>query len=240
VLLDVQNISISFKGLRALQDVSFSVRQGEIVALIGPNGAGKTTLFNIIAGALPAKQGRIDFSASRLTPHTPEIACARGITRTFQTVRPFLHMTVLENVMVGALHRTTSPHKAREKALALLRRFNFASAASANAASLSLPDRKLLELVRALATEPKLLLLDEVMAGLRPTECNQIVDVLRESNREGLTILLVEHVMRVVMSLAQRIIVLHHGVKIAEGLPAEISQNSDVIENYFGRGRPAA
>jgi branched-chain amino acid transport system ATP-binding protein len=203
--------------------------------VIGPNGAGKTTLFNTIAGVFAPDQGTIRFAGERLDGVTPDEACRRGIGRTFQIVRPFPALTVEDNVVIGALLRTPDVGAAHAAADDVLRRLDLAGKRHQPASSLTLPDRKRLEVARALATQPKLLLLDETMAGLRPTETDRMVAILRELNREsGLTILLIEHVMRAVMALATRILVLHHGAAIAEGEPAEVVRNPAVLSSYLG------
>ena len=235
VLLDVQGLSKRFSGVRAVQDVSFTVPEGAIFAVIGPNGAGKTTLFNMIAGALPPDAGTIRFAGERIDGVTPDEACRRGIGRTFQMVRPFPALTVEENVVVGALLRASDVGKAKVAAAEVIERLDLDGKRHQKASSLTLPDRKRLEVARALATRPKLLLLDETMAGLRPTETDRMVAILRELNREtGLTILLIEHVMRAVMALATRILVLHHGAPIAEGSAGEVVRNPAVLSSYLG------
>ena len=233
--LEVEGVSKSFRGLRAVQGASFEVPERGIVGLIGPNGAGKTTCFNLIAGALPADAGSILFQGRPIHGLRPDQVCAMGIGRTFQIVKPFAGLSVIDNVMVGALLRERSTGTARRFSLEILEKLHLAAKRDLPAASLTLPDRKRLEVARALATRPRLLLLDEVMAGLRPTECDQIVAVFRELNRgEGLTILLIEHVMRAVMALAGHIVVLHHGEVIARGTPAEIVRDAAVLECYLG------
>ncbi|MDQ0314454.1 ABC transporter ATP-binding protein [Amorphus orientalis] len=239
-MLEVQGLTKHFKGLTAVSGVSFSVAEGEISALIGPNGAGKTTTFNMIAGALVPSEGRISFDGRDITGLDPEVIAAAGISRTFQVVRPMVGMTVLENAMVGALAKGLDMAEAKADALAALDMVGLARRAGNEASSLTLPDRKMLEIARCLARKPRLLLLDEAMAGLRPSEADVLISVLRELNAQGLTILLIEHVMRVVMSLAGRVAVLHHGELIATGKPQEIVENPIVIESYLGRRKVEA
>jgi branched-chain amino acid transport system ATP-binding protein len=234
-LLAVQGVSKSFRGLRAVVGASFEVAEGAIVGLIGPNGAGKTTIFNVVAGVLVPDAGEIRFDGRRIDGLRPDQVCAAGIGRTFQLVRPFAGLSVLDNVIVGALERARGVAEARRHALEILEKLGLGARRDVPAAALTLPDRKRLEVARALATRPRLLLLDEVMAGLRPTECDQMVEVFREINRrEGLTILLIEHVMRAVMALAQHIVVLHHGEIIARGAPGEVVRDPAVLECYLG------
>ena len=235
VLLTVDDVGKRFRGLVAVDRVTFEVAKGEIFAVIGPNGAGKTTLFNMIAGVLAPDTGSITFAGERIEGLASDKICRRGIGRTFQIVRPFPGLTVEQNVIIGALMHRRHVTDARERAHEVLRRLDLFGKRTQTASSLTLPDRKRLELARALATEPKLLLLDEVMAGLRPTEIDWIVATLRELNREtGLTILLIEHVMRAVMALAERVLVLHHGAAIAEGTPDAVVRDASVIDSYLG------
>jgi branched-chain amino acid transport system ATP-binding protein len=234
-LLDVDGLSKSFRGLRAVQNVSFGVPEGEIVGLIGPNGAGKTTIFNMIAGVYAPDSGSLVFRSKAIHGSRPDQICVGGIARTFQIVKPFAGLSVLDNVMVGGFLREHTARAARAVSLQILEKLGLGTKRDQPASSLTLPDRKRLEVARALATRPRLLLLDEVMAGLRPTECDQIVAVFRELNRaEGLTILLIEHVMRAVMALAGRIVVLHHGEVIARGAPDEVVRDKAVLECYLG------
>jgi branched-chain amino acid transport system ATP-binding protein len=234
-MLEVIAASKHFRGLRAVSEATLHVDRGEIVALIGPNGAGKTTLFNLIAGVFAPSAGRIVFEGHDITGLRPDLACVAGIGRTFQLVKPFADMTVLENAMVGGFRGTRDVSLARSRAEAALRSLGMGSLRQRIAAGLTLPDRKRLEVARALATRPRLLLLDEVMAGLRPTETDAMVAAFQRLNRDdGVTILLIEHVMRAVMALAQRIYVLHHGEIIAEGTPAEVTRNPRVLESYLG------
>jgi branched-chain amino acid transport system ATP-binding protein len=234
-MLEVKRVSKSFRGLRAVREASFEVPDGSINGLIGPNGAGKTTIFNMIAGVYAPDSGEIFFLGKPIHGLRADQVCAAGIGRTFQLVKPFGGLTVLDNVIVGALQRERTVAAARSHAISILRKLGLEAKAALPAASLTLPDRKRLEVARALATRPRLLLLDEVMAGLRPTECDQMVQVFRDINRsEGLTILLIEHVMRAVMALARHIGVLHHGEVIARGTPEQVVRDPAVLECYLG------
>lgn len=236
VLLDLRGITKRFRGLVAVNEVSFAVKQGEIFALIGPNGAGKTTLFNLIAGALKPDSGAIDFANARIDGLSPDQICRKGLARTFQIVRPFPALTVLENVTIGAMLHARTIGQAREEAQEVLSRLDLAHRRHDPASALTLPDRKRLEVARALATRPRLLLLDEVMAGLRPVEVDRVVEILREVARSGVTLLLIEHVMRAVASLASHVHVLHHGATIAAGTLDEVAHHPKVIESYLGAG----
>ena len=234
-LLEVQGLSKRFRGLLAVDNVSFSVEQGSIFAVIGPNGAGKTTLFNMIAGVLAPNSGAIAFAGARIDGLTPDAVCRRGIGRTFQLVRPFPALSVEDNVIIGALLHQRQVVLARRRAHEVLWQLDLFDKRAQLAAALTLPDRKRLEVARALATDPKLLLLDEVMAGLRPIEVDRMVEVLLGLSREsGLAIVLIEHVMRAVMALASRVLVLHHGAAIAQGKPNEIVRDPAVIDSYLG------
>jgi branched-chain amino acid transport system ATP-binding protein len=234
-LLCVRGVSKSFRGLKAVSDASFTIPEGSINALIGPNGAGKTTIFNMVAGVFPPDAGKIEFLGKEIQGLRPDQVCAAGIGRTFQIVKPFAGLSVLDNVMVGGFLRETSTRAARRLSLDILEKLGLGPRRDLPASSLTLPDRKRLEVARALATRPRLLLLDEVMAGLLPTECDLMVEVFRGLNRtDGLTILLIEHVMRAVMALAQHIGVLHHGEVIARGTPEEIVRDPAVLECYLG------
>jgi len=235
MILEVSRVSKSFRGLKAVSQASFEVGEGAIVGLIGPNGAGKTTMFNMVAGVYAPDEGSIAFQGRPIAGLRPDQVCAAGIGRTFQIVKPFAGLSVLDNVIVGALQRSRDVPSARRYAAAILDKLGLGAKGELPASALTLPDRKRLEVARALATRPRLLLLDEVMAGLRPTECDQMVEVFRELNRaEGLTILLIEHVMRAVMALAQRIVVLHHGEVIARGTPEEVVRDPAVLQSYLG------
>jgi branched-chain amino acid transport system ATP-binding protein len=234
-LLSLKGVGKRFRGLVAVDDVSFDMPAGELFAVIGPNGAGKTTLFNLIAGAIAPDEGSIVFAGAPIGGLSADVVCRRGIARTFQIVRPFPALTVEDNVVVGALLHNRDVPSARQHAQDLLRRLDLFDQRQRIAATLTLPDRKRLEVARALATKPRLLLLDEVMAGLRPTESDRMVAILRELNRaDGLTIVLIEHVMRAVMALASEIVVLDHGAAIAQGSPEAIVRDPAVVQSYLG------
>jgi branched-chain amino acid transport system ATP-binding protein len=235
-LLTVRGLSKRFGGLQAVRDLSFTVGGGEIVALIGPNGAGKTTVFALLSGFLVPDAGRVHFRGRDLRGLSPHRVNALGLARTFQIMRPFPRLTVLRNVVIGALARHRDPHEAEARALDVLTRVDLAARRDQPAGSLTLADRKRLELARALATEPSLLLLDEVMSGLTAAETERMVELMRAINAGGVTILLIEHVMRAVMSLSQRIVVLNYGECIATGRPDAVARDPRVIEAYLGEG----
>jgi len=235
VLLEVTGLTKHFRGLRAVGDVSFAVEEAGIVAMIGPNGAGKTTCFNLIAGVFRPDAGRVQLGGRDVTGLRPHEICRAGVGRTFQVVRPFPQMSVLDNVMVGALNAHRHVRDAQRRAREILALLHLEGKAELLAASLTLPERKRLEVARAMATNPRLLLLDEVMAGLRPTEVDEMVAMFRRINREtGLAILVIEHVMRAVMALAANVVVLHHGEKICEGAPETVVRDPAVLECYLG------
>jgi branched-chain amino acid transport system ATP-binding protein len=233
-LLALDGVTKRFRGLIAVDQVSFAVPQGAIFAVIGPNGAGKTTLFNMIAGAMAPNGGTILFAGKPIHGLPADAVCRAGIARTFQIVRPFPALSVEDNVIIGALLRRHDVDAARRRTQALLQQLDLFDKRNRIASTLTLPDRKRLEVARALATEPRLLLLDEVMAGLRPTETDRMVAILRLLNRDGLTIVLIEHVMRAVMALASRVLVLDHGTAIAEGTPTQVVHDPAVVQSYLG------
>jgi len=234
-LLKLSAVSKRFRGLVAVDQVSFAVQRGEMFAVIGPNGAGKTTLFNMIAGAMAPDEGSIAFAGRPIQGLPADAVCRLGLARTFQIVRPFPALSVEDNVTIGALQRHHDVEAARTRARTLLQQLDLFEKRHRIAATLTLPDRKRLEVARALATEPQLLLLDEVMAGLRPTETDRMVAILRALNRDsGLTILLIEHVMRAVMALASQVLVLDHGTAIAAGPPDAVVRDPAVLQSYLG------
>jgi branched-chain amino acid transport system ATP-binding protein len=233
-LLAVHNLSKRFGGLRAVQDLSFSVKEGQTLAVIGPNGAGKTTCFNLITGYIRPDKGSVIAAGRELTGLLPHRVCIEGVARTFQVARPFGKMSVLANVMVGALVRGKNLNSARRRARDAIAVAGLGAQEGRLACDLNTIDQRRLELARALATEPRILLLDEVMAGLNKAEIDQAISLVRDLSRRGLTIVIVEHVMRAVMAVAEHIVVLDHGQKIAEGSPNEIAANPLVISAYLG------
>jgi branched-chain amino acid transport system ATP-binding protein len=232
--LVIRNLSKRFGGLQAVQDVSFSIQENETVALIGPNGAGKTTSFNLITGYHRPDSGSVSAFGREILGLRPHDICAHGLARTFQVAKPFGAMTVLANVMTGAFLRDKKPAVAREKASEVIDFVGLSAREQTPARDLTTIDQRRLEMARALATQPRLLLLDEVMAGLNPSEIDQAVALIGKLSQRGLTILIVEHVMRAIMAVARHIVVLDHGQKIAEGAPKEIVENPEVIRAYLG------
>ncbi len=234
-VLSTNHLSKSFGGLMAVKDLSFELQKYEILALIGPNGAGKTTVFNCLSGFLQQDEGDIIFEGKPLNNLQPFQICQLGMARTFQIVKPFLNLSVLDNVMVGSLSKENSTARAKKTSLEIINFVGLSNMIHKEAQGLPLPVRKRLEVARALATQPTVLLLDEVMAGLNPTEVDELIVLLKEINRQGISIFLIEHVMRGVMALSNRVIVINYGVKIAEGSPDEVVKNKQVVEAYLGR-----
>jgi branched-chain amino acid transport system ATP-binding protein len=239
-LLETRGLSKHFGGVHAVAGLDLVVAEGEVLGLIGPNGAGKTTVFNLLSGFLPPDGGEIRFRGRSLVGLPPHTICQLGLVRTFQIVRPFPRLSVLDNVMVAALARHPEATRARELARAIVERLGLGPKATQPGAALTLAERKRLELARALATEPALLLLDEVMAGLNPTEIAAVVALVGEIHRGGVSILLIEHNMRAVMALSHRIVVLNFGEVVAEGAPAAVANHPRVVEAYLGEEYVAA
>lgn len=233
-ILDVQSVSKTFGGLRAVHEVSFDLNDGEILGIIGPNGAGKTTLFNMIAGAIPADSGTVTFDGHRTEKMKPHEIAKLGLVRTFQVVKPFGALTVHENVLVGAFLRRQDPSEAEEQAREMMEITGLMPYSDRSAQDLTLAIRKRLELARALATDPTVLLLDEVLAGLTPTEGAEMIDVVRSIRDRGISVLIIEHVMAAIMALSDRIAVIHHGELLAIGEPAVIVKDPKVVEAYLG------
>jgi branched-chain amino acid transport system ATP-binding protein len=235
VFLEARGLTKTFGSFKAVDNASIAVEQGDILGLIGPNGAGKSTFFNCLTGDLDVTAGRVLFEGQDITALSPEARAERGLARTFQVPQTFEGMSVLENVMIGAFLRTPRKSEAEVRARAVLERVGMGQLAEAPARSLGTPGRKRLEIARALATEPKVLLLDEAMAGLTQREVQLAIDLVRDIHRSGVTLVIVEHIMEVIMSLATRVVVFHQGREIARGSPREVTTNPDVIEAYLGK-----
>lgn len=234
MIIQVKDVSKHFGGLKAVNKVNFDVNSQEIVGIIGPNGAGKTTLFNLISGSLPVTSGSVLFKGDNITSQKPYVICKKGIGRTYQVVKPFGNISVLENVMVGAFNKVKNAKEAKAYSLEILSRVGLYKKKNLVGNSLTIADKKRLEVAKALATQPEVLLLDEVMAGLNPTEVKEMLPIIKSLRESGTTILLIEHIMEVVMNVCDRIVVIHHGEKIAEGTPDEIANNNEVITAYLG------
>ncbi len=233
-MLALEGVTKRFGGLTAVRSVSLEVGAGELLGIIGPNGAGKTTLFSVIAGAYRPEEGRVIFAGQDITGRPPHEICRRGLTRTFQIVKPFGNLSVLDNVMIGSLTRLTRVRAARVDAERVIDTCGLARYARVRARALPIGLRKRLEVARALATRPRLLLLDEVMAGLNPAELGGMIDLIRRLHADGLTLIVIEHIMAAMMRLARRIAVLHHGELIATGTPQQVAADRRVIDAYLG------
>ena len=235
-LLRVAHLTKDFGGLRAVSDLSFDLAEGELLGLIGPNGAGKTTAFNLMAGFIAPSAGRVELSGENIVGLRPHAVVRRGIARTFQIVKPFRKLAVLENVTLAAFLHEPRRAKAEAEAARILESVNLGGKRGSPASDLTLGEQKRLEIARALATRPKILFLDEPMGGLNPAEIDHACELVRHIRDSGITVILIEHHMKAIMRIADRVIVLHHGVKIADAAPAEIVRHPEVIKAYLGEG----
>ena len=233
-ILDIKDLTKDFGGLRALNNLSLNIDEGQILGLIGPNGAGKSTAFNCIAGVYAPSEGEIYFNGEKINNEKPWNLCKKGLARTFQIVKPFGSKSVLYNVMVGSFANTDKRSEAENKSLEILEYLHLADKKDMRAGNLTIADRKRLEIARALATEPRLLLLDEVMAGLRPKEVDEMVEIIKNLRDNGITVFVIEHIMRAIMALSDWIVVIHFGQKIAEGVPETVASDENVIKAYLG------
>ena len=233
-ILDINNLTKDFGGLRAVNSLTLTIDEGQILGLIGPNGAGKSTAFNCIAGVYSPTAGEIFFNGEKINNEKPWNLCKRGLARTFQIVKPFSSKSVLYNVMVGSFATTDKRTEAENKSLEILKYLHLDDKKDMRAGNLTIADRKRLEIARALATEPRLLLLDEVMAGLRPTEVDEMVEIIKNLRDSGITVFVIEHIMRAIMALSDWIVVIHFGQKIAEGIPETVASDEKVIKAYLG------
>ena len=233
-ILEVNQLTKDFGGLRAVDELNLEIEKGQILGLIGPNGAGKSTAFNCIAGVFAPTSGEVRFDGKKVNGLKPWTMCKKGLARTFQIVKPFASKSVLYNVMVGAFATTDNTAEAEARALDVLESLHFSDKKEIRAGNLTIADRKRLEIARALATKPKILLLDEVMAGLRPAEVDEMVAIIKGLRDNGITIFVIEHIMRAIMALSDRIVVIHFGRKISEGTPQAVASDENVIKAYLG------
>ena len=240
MLLEARNVTKAFGAFKAVDGASVGIEAGEVLGLIGPNGAGKSTFFNCLTGDLQPTSGQVLLEGRDVTTLTPEARARLGLARTFQVPLTFEGMSVLENVMIGAFLRTSDTSAARAKAMEVVQRVGLAEVAAAPARSLGTPGRKRLEIARALATDPKVLLLDEAMAGLTPSEVRRAIELVRDIHKSGITLVIVEHIMEVIISLASRVIVFHQGKEIARGTPQEVTRAPQVVEAYLGKRAAAS
>jgi len=239
-MLEIKNMTKQFGGLTAVNDLNLSIDKGQILGLIGPNGAGKSTAFNCVAGVFPPTSGTIHFNGEEISGQKPWDLCQKGMGRTFQIVKPFAALTALENVMVGAFATTDRRSEALEKSAEVLDSLGMGDKKDLKPGAMTIADRKRLEIAKALATEPKLLLLDEVMAGLRPTEVDEVIEIIRTLKKTGMTIFVIEHIMRAIMALSDEIVVIQFGKKICQGVPEVVANDENVIKAYLGEDYVAA